>query len=131
MHTFCRYIWHLITLLLFRLEALKSSNEDLDEFMSSREQGFINRYNLISRTSGNTRGFQVRQLIFCQIVVKYSKVDCYFTVNIWMQDMNARFECNDIVIFIYSHYLLDPIAKLSDTKCFNLSIRWFCIRIER
>ena len=54
MHTFCRYIWHLITLLLFRLEALKSSNEDLDEFMSSREQGFLNRYNLISRPSGSS-----------------------------------------------------------------------------
>ena len=30
----------------------------------------------------------------------------------------------DIVIFIYSHYPLDPNAKLSDT-------RWFCIWIER
>ena len=45
--------------------------------------------------------------------------------------LNARFECNDIVIFIYSHYPLDLNAKLSDTKCFTLSIRWFCIRIER
>ena len=30
--------------------------------------------------------------------------------------MNARFECNDIVIFIYSYYPLDPNAKSSDTK---------------
>ena len=37
----------------------------------------------------------------------------------------------DIVIFIYSHYPLDPNAKLSDTKCFTLSIILFCIRIER
>ena len=29
--------------------------------------------------------------------------------------LNARFECNDIVIFIYSHYLLDLNAKSSDT----------------
>ena len=45
--------------------------------------------------------------------------------------LNARFECNDIVSFIYSHYPLDPNAKLSDTKCFTCSIRWFCVRIER
>ena len=32
---------------------------------------------------------------------------------------------------MYSHYPLDPYAKLSDTKCFTLSIRWFCIQIER
>ena len=51
--------------------------------------------------------------------------------NLHCKWMNARIECNDIVIFIYSHYPLDPNAKLSDTKCFTLSIRWFCIRIER
>ena len=28
--------------------------------------------------------------------------------------LNARFECNEIVIFIYSHYHLDPNAN---TKC--------------
>ena len=44
--------------------------------------------------------------------------------------LNARFECNDIVIFICSHYPLDPNAKSSDTKCFTLIIRWLCIRIE-
>ena len=27
--------------------------------------------------------------------------------------------------------LTSPNAKLCDTKCFNLSIRWFCIRIEQ
>ena len=45
--------------------------------------------------------------------------------------LSARCECNDIVIFIYSHYPLDPNAKLSDTKCFTLSIRWICIHIKR
>ena len=38
--------------------------------------------------------------------------------------LNARFECNDIVIFIYMQSLpLDPNAKSSDTKG-----KTFCIR---
>ena len=37
--------------------------------------------------------------------------------------LNARSECNDIVISVYSHYPLDPNAKSSDTKCVSLSIR--------
>ena len=37
--------------------------------------------------------------------------------------LNARFECNDIVIFIYCHYPLDPNAKSSDTKGKTFSIR--------
>ena len=44
--------------------------------------------------------------------------------------LNARFEYNDIVIFIYSHYTFDQNAKSSDTKCFTLSIKCFCILIE-
>ena len=53
--------------------------------------------------------------------------------SIWLhcKYLNARSECNDIVISVYSHYPLDPNAKSSDTKCVTLSIRWFCIRIER
>ena len=45
--------------------------------------------------------------------------------------LNARSECNDIVISVYSHYPLDPNAKSSDTICITLNIRWFCIRIKR
>ena len=45
--------------------------------------------------------------------------------------LNARSECNDIIICVYSHYPLYPNAKSSDIKCVTLSIRWFCIRIER
>jgi hypothetical protein len=45
--------------------------------------------------------------------------------------LNARLECNDIVIFIYGHYPLDPNAKSSDTICVNLSIKYFWIRIKR
>ena len=45
--------------------------------------------------------------------------------------LNAIFECNDIVIFIYSHYPLDPNATIFDTKCVTLSIKYFCIRIKR
>merc|ERR1719278_2226276 len=37
-----------------RLEVLKSSNEDLDEFMSSREQGYINS---LGRDSALSRDF--------------------------------------------------------------------------
>ena len=37
--------------------------------------------------------------------------------------LNARSECNDIVISVYSHYPLDPNAKSSDTNCVTLSIR--------
>ena len=41
-----------------------------------------------------------------------------------MQDLNAMSSRpDDIVIFIYSHYPLDPNAKLSDTKFSTLSIR--------
>ena len=36
--------------------------------------------------------------------------------------LNARFECNDIVFFIYSHYPLDRNAKISDAKCFTISM---------
>ena len=43
--------------------------------------------------------------------------------NIHFKYLNARFECNDIVIFIYSHYPLDPNAKSSDTKGKTFSIR--------
>ena len=39
--------------------------------------------------------------------------------------LNARFECKDIVIFIYSHYPLDPNAKSSDTKCVTFGIKYF------
>ena len=35
--------------------------------------------------------------------------------------LNAWFECNDIVISVYSHYPLDLNAKSSDTKCVTLS----------
>ena len=45
--------------------------------------------------------------------------------------MNARFECNDIVIPDYSHYPFDQNAKSSDNKCFTLSIKCFCILIKR
>ena len=45
--------------------------------------------------------------------------------------MNARFECNDIVIFIYSLYPLDPNGKIFDTKGNTFSFRWFCNRIKR
>ena len=45
--------------------------------------------------------------------------------------LNAWFECNDIVISVYSHYPLDPNAKSSDTKGNTFSIRWFCIQIQR
>ena len=44
--------------------------------MSSREQGYINRYNLTSRPSGWV--FLVCQLIFCRIFVNYSTADYYF-----------------------------------------------------
>ena len=36
-----------------------------------------------------------------------------------------------LIISVYSHCPLDPNAKSSDTKCGTLSIRWFCICIER
>ena len=55
--------------------------------------------------------------------LNYRKLHCKY--------LNARSECNDIVISVYSHYSLDPNAKSSDTKCVTLSIRVFCIRIER
>ena len=49
-------------------------------------------------------------------------LDCKF--------LNARFECNDIVIFIYSHNPYDQNAKTFDTKGKTFSIRCFCILIK-
>jgi hypothetical protein len=45
--------------------------------------------------------------------------------------LNARFVCSDIVITVYSHYPFYQNAKSSDTKCFTLRIKCFCILIER
>ena len=45
--------------------------------------------------------------------------------------LNARFERNDTVIFIYSHYPYDQNPKTFDTKVNTFSIRWFCILIKR
>jgi hypothetical protein len=55
----------------------------------------------------------------------------FLNQNIHCKFLNARFERNDIVIFIYRHYPLDPNAKSSDTKCVTLNIKYFCIRIKR
>ena len=46
-----------------------------------------------------------------------------FVICIHCKFLNARFECNDIVIFKYSHYPLDPNAKSSDTKVKTFNIR--------
>ena len=48
------------------------------------------------------------QLKTVKITSNISAVHCKY--------LNARFACNDIVIFIYSHYPLDLSAKSSDTK---------------
>ena len=53
------------------------------------------------------------------------------TLSTHCKYLNARFECNDIVISVYSHYPFDQNAKSSDTKCFTLNIKCFCILIER
>ena len=55
---------------------------------------------------------------FCFIEKPYKTV-----FYIHCKYLNARSECNDIVISVYSHYPLDPNAKSSDTKCVTLSIR--------
>ena len=55
----------------------------------------------------------------------------FLNQNIHCKFLNARFECNDIVIFIYRHYPLHLNAKSSDTKCVTLNIKYFCIRIKR
>ena len=47
----------------------------------------------------------------------------YYNFGLHCKYLNARFECNDIVIFIYSHYPLDPNAKIFDTKGNTFSIR--------
>ena len=67
---------------------------------------------------GDCCNSQMTQLNFCEECACFKGKYC-----IHCKYLNARFECNDIVIFIYSHYPLDPNAKLSDTKCFTLSIR--------
>ena len=61
----------------------------------------------------------------------YRPFIAYYVCSLHCKYLNARSECNDIVISVYGHYPLDPNAKSSDTKCITLSIRWFCIRIER
>ena len=52
------------------------------------------------------------------------KWGCYYSINVTVihcKYLNAWFECNDIVISVYSHYPLDLNAKSSDTKCVTLS----------
>ena len=44
-------------------------------------------------------------------------------IDVHCKYLNARSECNDIVISVYSHYPLDPNAKSSDTKGNTFSIR--------
>ena len=44
--------------------------------------------------------------------------------------LSARFECNDIVIFIYRHYPLDQNAKVIDAKGKTFNIKCFCILIQ-
>ena len=53
----------------------------------------------------------------------YPKLHCKY--------LNAWFECNDIVISVYSHFPLNSNAKSSDTEGNTFSIRWFRIWIER
>ena len=43
-------------------------------------------------------------------------------IRIHCKYLNARFECNDIVIFVYSHYPFDQNAKTFDTKGKTFSI---------
>ena len=67
---------------------------------------------------------------------KLRHVWCYNVANfrlvtIHCKYLNAWFECNDIVIPVYSHYPLDLNAKSFDTKGKTFSIRYFCIRIKR
>ena len=54
-----------------------------------------------------------------------------FLTVLYCKCLNARFECNVIIFFVYSHYPFNQNAKSSDTKCFSLSVKCFCIRIER
>ena len=67
----------------------------------------------------------------CCMHCKYIHWKYNETPNIHCKYLNARSECNDIVISVYSHYPLNSNAKSFDTKCVTLSIRWFCIRNER
>ena len=56
------------------------------------------------------------------VALMVSSIHCKF--------LNARFECNDIVIFIYRHYPLDQNAKVIDAKGKTFNIKCFCILIQ-
>ena len=58
-----------------------------------------------------TRSYCKRIVLQKQCTTKLQAVHCKY--------LNARFECNDIVISVYSHYPFDPNAKSSYTKCFH------------
>ena len=90
-------------------------NANLVTFFYTLRRGFINTFSVSSSSS---------------FAFQSCKMD-HFLRYVHCKYLNAWFECNDIVIFIYSHYPLDPKAKSSDTKSKTFSIRWFCIRIER
>ena len=47
----------------------------------------------------------------------------YFVFLLHCKFLNARFDCNEIEIFIYSHCPLDRNAKTFDTKGKTFSIR--------
>ena len=64
-----------------------------------------------------------RYFISMQIMFRGICIHCKY--------LNAWFECNDIIISVYSNYPLDPNAKSSDTKGNTFSIRWFCIQFKR
>ena len=48
---------------------------------------------------------------------------CLSPLELHCKYLNARFECNDIVISVYSHYPFDQNAKTFDTKGKTFSIR--------
>ena len=57
------------------------------------------------------------------VVYYYCGYCHFFHQMLHCKYLNARSECNDIVISVYSHYPLDPNAKSSDTKGNTFSIR--------
>ena len=46
-----------------------------------------------------------------------------FLTVLYCKCLNARFECNAIIFFVYSHYPFNQNAKSSDTKCFYIRIK--------
>ena len=97
------------------LETSKKSQKNLIYF---KEKKNVN-IRLIFNTE---KDFENQNVIFVEVLNNFGRFEVDM-VYLHCKYLNARFECNDIVISVYSHYPFDQNAKTFDTKGKTFSIR--------